>query len=48
MSGKVTLESRMQFRRDGVSMGFPGFSEYEIWQTDADNIRRAVDVLEQF
>ena len=48
MSGKVTLESRMQFRRDGVSMGVPGFSEYEIWQTDADNIRRAVDVLEQF
>lgn len=48
MSGKVTLESRMQFRRDGVSMGFPGFSEYEIWKTDADNIRRAVDVLEQF
>lgn len=48
MSGKVTLESRMRFRRDGVSMGFPGFSEYEIWQTDADNIRRAVDVLEQF
>lgn len=48
MSGKVTLESQMQFRREGVSMGFPGFSEYEIWQTDADKIRQAVEVLERF
>lgn len=46
MSGKVTMDSRMEFRREGVSMGFPGFSEYEIWQTDAENIRRAVEVLE--
>ncbi|WP_122643677.1 copper homeostasis protein CutC [Luxibacter massiliensis] len=46
MSGKVTKDSRMQFRRNGVSMGFPGFSEYEIWQTDAENIRKAVEVLE--
>lgn len=45
MSGKVTLDSTMEFRREGVSMGFPGFSEYEIWQTDAENIRRAVEVL---
>lgn len=48
MSGKVTLESRMQFRREGVSMGFPGFSEYEIWQTDTDKIRQAVEVLKRF
>lgn len=47
MSGKVTLDSQMEFRREGVSMGFPGFSEYEIWQTNAENIRRAVEVLEQ-
>lgn len=47
MSGKVTKESRMTFRRDGVSMGFPGFSEYEIWQTDAENIRRAKAALER-
>lgn len=47
MSGKITLDSRMEFRREGVSMGFPGFSEYEIWQTDVENIRRAVDVLEK-
>lgn len=47
MSGKVTLESRMEFRREGVSMGFPGFSEYEIWQTDAEKIRKAVEVLKK-
>lgn len=47
MSGKVTLDSRMEFRREGVNMGFPGFSEYEIWQTDAENIRRAAEVLKR-
>lgn len=47
MSGKVTLDSTMEFRRERVSMGFPGFSEYEIWQTDAENIRRAAEVLER-
>lgn len=47
MSGKVTLDSQMEFRREGVSMGFPGFSEYEIWQTNAEDIRKAMEVLEQ-
>lgn len=47
MSGKVVLDSRMKFRKEGVSMGFPGFSEYEIWQTNVENIRRAVEVLER-
>lgn len=45
MSGKVIMDSRMEYRKEGVSMGFPGFGEYEIWQTDAENIRRAVEVL---
>lgn len=47
MSGKIIKESRMDFRREGVSMGFPGFSEYEIWETSADHIRNAVRVLEE-
>ena len=47
MSGKETLDSAMEFRREGVSMGFPGFSEYEIWQTSEQNIRGAVQVLER-
>ena len=45
MSGKITKESRMEFRRDTVSMGLPGLSEYEIWETDEANIRKAREVL---
>ena len=45
MSGKIIRDSRMEFRKEGVSMGFPGFSEYEIWQTDAKLIRQAAEVL---
>lgn len=47
MSGKIIKESRMDFRREGVSMGFPGFSEYEIWETSAGYIRDAVRVLKE-
>ena len=46
MSGKVVKDSRMEFRREGVPMGIPGFSEFDIWQTDEENVRRAVKVLE--
>lgn len=41
MSGKVTLDSSMEYRKTGVSMGLPSLSEYEIWRTDEENIRRA-------
>ncbi len=47
MSGKIVVDSRMEFRREGVPMGIPGFSEFEIWQTSCENIRRAVQVLEE-
>ena len=30
MSGKQVLDSRMTFRREGVPMGLPGFSEFEV------------------
>lgn len=46
MSGKTTEESRMKFRRNEVSMGLPGLSEYEIQHTDAGKIRQAVLMLE--
>lgn len=46
MSGKVVKDSRMEFRREGVPMGIPGFSEFAIWQTDEENVRRVVKVLE--
>ena len=45
MSGKKVLDSRMEFRREGVPMGIPGFSEFEIWQTDAEQVRKAVEIL---
>ena len=46
LSGKQVMDSRMTFRREGVPMGLPGFSEFEIWQTSEENIRAARDVLD--
>lgn len=47
MSGKKIVESRMQFRNSHVSMGIPGMSEYEIWQTDAEEIAAVKHLLNQ-
>lgn len=44
MSGKSVLESSMQYRKEGVSMGLPGFSEFEIWQTDVEKVKKAVEI----
>ena len=41
MSGKQVLDSRTIFRREGVPMGLPGFSEFEVWQTSEETIRAA-------
>lgn len=46
LSGKVTLNSAMAYRKEGVSMGLPSLSEFEIWQTKEENIAHARDVLE--
>ena len=46
LSGKQVLDSRMTFRREGVPMGLPGFSEFELWQTNEDTIRNARTVLD--
>ena len=45
-SGKQVLQSRMTFRREGVPMGLPGFSEFEVWQTSEVNIRAARQALD--
>lgn len=45
MSGKVEVESRMQFRRTGVPMGLPGLDEWHIQQTSADAVRQARQAL---
>lgn len=46
MSGKVELESRMVFRREGVPMGLPGLDEWHIQQTDTASVRAARQVLD--
>lgn len=47
MSGKVTLDSPMRYRKADVSMGLPSLSEYEIWETSEDAVRAAVEILEK-
>ena len=41
MSGKKTLQSRMEYRNPRVNMGLPSLSEYEIIRTDAAEVRAA-------
>lgn len=48
MSGKVTLDSEMVYRKKEVSMGLPSMSEYEIWRTASHNIEEAIKVLKEF
>ena len=45
MSGKVTLDSAMRYRRPGVPMGLPGLDEFSVWQTDEGKIRQAAEVI---
>lgn len=45
MSGKKTLQSKMEYRNPKVNMGLPSLSEYEIIQTDAAEIRAAKLVM---
>lgn len=45
LSGKIVKDSRMKFRRKGVSMGIPSLSEWEIWETSAENIRKVHEAL---
>lgn len=47
MSGKIVKDSRMEFRRDGVPMGIPGFSEFEIWQTSQEQVEKASEILKR-
>lgn len=45
MSGKISLESQMQYRNPNVNMGLAAMSEYETWRTSEERIREAKDVL---
>lgn len=46
MSGKVTLDSDMVYRKEDVNMGVASMSEYQIWRTSASRIKAAKDILE--
>ena len=48
MSGKITMDSPMKYRKTEVSMGLPSLSEYEIWRTSEEMIKKAVDILDNF
>lgn len=45
MSGKAVVESGMAYRKEGVPMGLPGLSEFEIWRTDEHKVRAAWEEL---
>ncbi len=47
MSGKVSMDSAMEFRKEGISMGLPFLDEYVIWKTDEGKIREARTALEE-
>ena len=45
MSGKKILSSGMCYRNERVHMGVEGLSEFEIYRTDKEEIRRAAEIL---
>ncbi len=47
MSGKMLVESKMVFRREGIPMGLPGLDEWHIQQTDENEIKKARAAMDQ-
>lgn len=45
MSGKRVVDSRMEYRKNDVYMGMDSLCEYDIWQTDKEEIRKACEIL---
>lgn len=45
MSGKKVIDSGMGYRKQGINMGFPGFSEFSILRTDREEIEKARAVI---
>lgn len=38
-------DSGMRYRREGVSMGLPSLSEYELWRTDGEEFRACAQIV---
>ena len=47
MSGKVTLDSEMQYRKEDVNMGVAAMSEYDIWRTSSMRVAEARRALNE-
>lgn len=47
MSGKEVLPSGMAYRNGLVNMGLPGISEFQIWRTSEQAVRRAREELDK-
>ena len=47
MSGKISMESEMRYRKQDVSMGIASVSEYEIWRTSEKRVREARQILDE-
>lgn len=47
LSGKIEKDSLMQYRKENVNMGLKGLSEYTIWETSVENIKKVKEVLEK-
>ena len=47
LSAKRVENSRMSYRREGVPMGLPGISEFEIWRCDEAVVRAARQALDE-
>lgn len=45
MSGKTLVESGMEYRKESVSMGLPGFDEFQLWRADPEKIKEAKEAL---
>ena len=47
MSGKKLMDSGMRYRNERVHMGIEGLSEFELYRTDEEEIRRASRILQE-
>ncbi len=45
LSGKIEKDSLMQYRKENVNMGLKNLSEYTIWETSEENIRKTKEIL---
>lgn len=48
LSAKTVVNSPMAFRREGLSMGLPLMSEYDLWRTDSNEVAAVKDILQNY